>query len=51
MFGEDEVPGGYEGLGERLSFQVKGERWGLVPEEEIKFTDGSGKLVMFSRPQ
>ena len=25
-FGGDEVPGGSEGLGERLSFKVKGER-------------------------
>ena len=44
-FGGDEVPGGYEGLSERLNFEVKGERWDLVPGEEIKFNDGRGKLL------
>ena len=33
-FGGDEVPGGNEGLGERFSFEVKGERWALIPGEE-----------------
>ena len=49
-FGGDEVPDGYEGLSERLNFEVKGERWDLVPGEEIKFNDGWGKFVTFSRP-
>ena len=49
-FGGGEVPGGYGGLGERLSFEVKAERWYLVPEEEIKFNDGRGKPVTFSGP-
>ena len=44
-FGGDEVPDGYEGLSERLNFEVKGERWDLVPGEEIKFNDGRGKLL------
>ena len=43
--GGDEVPEGDEGLGERLSFKVNGERWDLIPGEESKFDDGSGKLV------
>ena len=45
---EDEVPGGSEGLGERLSFEVKGERWDLITGEGSKFDDGRGKLVTFS---
>ena len=49
-FGGDEVPDGYESLSERLNFDIKGERWDLVPGEEIKFNDGIGKLVTFSRP-
>ena len=44
----DEVPGGDEGINERLSFQVKGERLSLVPGEEIKLSDDRGKLVTFS---
>ena len=47
-FGGDEVPGGSEGLGERLSFEVKGERWDLITGEGSKFDDGRGKLVTFS---
>ena len=47
-FGGDEVPGGYEGLSERLNFEVKGERWDLVQGEEMKFNDGRGKLLTFS---
>ena len=47
-FGGDEVPGGNEGLGERLSFEVKGERWDLITGEGSKFDDGRGKLVTFS---
>ena len=39
-FGGDEVPGGNEGLGERISFEVKGERWNLITGEEGKFDDG-----------
>ena len=46
--GGDKVPGGDEGLGERLSFEVKCERWGLITGEESKFDDGRGKLVKFS---
>ena len=38
------VPGGYEGLGEKLSFIVKVEIWDLVPGEAIKFNDGREKL-------
>ena len=49
-FGRDEVPGGYDDLSERLNFEVTGERWDLVPGEEIKFNDGREKLVTFSRP-
>ena len=49
-FGGDEVPGGYEGLSERLNFEVKGERWDLVQGEEMKFNDGRGKLLTFSGP-
>ena len=30
--------------------KFKGERWNLVPGEEIKFNDGRGKLVTFPRP-
>ena len=33
-FGGDEVPGGHDGLDERFSFEVKGERWDLIPGEE-----------------
>ena len=47
-FGEDEVPEGYEGPRERLSFKVNAERWDLVPGEVIKFMDE--KLVTFTRP-
>ena len=47
-FGGEEVPGWDEALGERLSFKVKGERWDLIPREEITFNDGRGKLVAFS---
>ena len=47
-FGGDKVPGGNKGLGERLSFEVKGEVWDLVTGEESKFDDGRGKLVTFS---
>ena len=46
-FGGDEVPDGYECLSERLILEVKGERWDLVPGEEIKFNDERGKLVTF----
>ena len=46
-FGGDEVPGGDEGLGERLSFEVKDKRWDLIPGKESKFDDGRGKLVTF----
>ena len=49
-FGGDEVPDGYEGLSERLNFEVKDERGDIVPGAEIKFNDGRGKLVTFSRP-
>ena len=44
----DEVPGRNEGLGERLSFEVKGERWDLITGERSKFDDGREKLVTFS---
>ena len=44
-FGEDEAPGGDGCLGERLSVEVKGERWHLITEEESKFDDRRGKLV------
>ena len=47
-FGGDEVPGGNEGLRERISFEVKGERWNLITGEEGKFDDGRGKLLTFS---
>ena len=40
--------GGDEGLGERLNFEVKGERWDFIPGEEIKFNDGKGKLLTSS---
>ena len=43
-----EVPGGNEGLDERLSFKVKGERWDLITGEGSKFDDIRGKLVTFS---
>ena len=46
--GRNEVPGGDEGLGERLSSKVRAERWDLIPGEESKFDDGRGKLVTFS---
>ena len=46
--GGDEVPGGSGGLGERLSFQVKGERWDLITREGSKFDDGKGKSATFS---
>ena len=38
-FGGDEVPGGNKGLGQRLSFEVKGERWVLLPGGESKSDD------------
>ena len=47
-FGGDEVPGGNEGLGETLSFEVKGKIWDLKTGEESKFDYGRGKLVIFS---
>ena len=47
-FGGDEVPGGNECLGERLSFELKSERWDLITGERSKFDDGRGKLVTFS---
>ena len=47
-FGGDEIPGGDEGLGERSSFKVKGERWDLIPGRESKFRDDRGKFVTFS---
>ena len=47
-FGGDEVPGGNEGLGEILSFEVKGERWDLITGEESKLDDRREKLVTFS---
>ena len=47
-FGGDEVPGGNEGLGERLSFEVKGQRSDLITGEGSKFVDGRGKPVTFS---
>ena len=34
-FGGDEVPGGYDGLSERLNFEVKIERWDLVPGKKL----------------
>ena len=43
----DEVPGGNEGLGERLSYKVKSGRWDLIPGEESKFDDGRGKVVTY----
>ena len=49
-FGWKEVPGRYDGLSERLNFEVRDERWDLVPGEDIKFNDGKEKLVTFSRP-
>ena len=47
-FGGDEVPGGNEGLRERISFEVKGETWNLITGEEGKFDYGRGKLLTFS---
>ena len=47
-FGGDKFPGGNEGLGERLSLEVKGERWDLIPREESKFDDGRRKTVVFT---
>ena len=47
-FGGDEIPGGNEDLGERLNFEVIGERWDLIPGEESKFDDGRRKLLTFS---
>ena len=47
-FGGDEVPGGNQDLGERLSFEVKGERWDLITGEESKLDDRREKLVTFS---
>ena len=47
-FGGDEVLGGSEGLGERLSFELKGERWDLITGEGSTFDDGRRKLVTFS---
>ena len=49
-FEGDEVPGRYDGLSKRLNFEVRDERWDLVPGEDIKFNDGKEKLVKFSRP-
>ena len=49
-FGGDEVPGGNEGLGERLSFEVKGERWHLITGEESKLDDRWEKLVILMSP-
>ena len=45
-FGGDKVPGGNEGLAERLSIRVKGERWDLITGGS-KFDDGREKLVTF----
>ena len=47
-FRGDEVPRGNKSLGERLSFEVKGERWDLIAGEGREFDDGRGKLVTFS---
>ena len=47
-FGGNDVPGGSEDLGERLSFEFKSERWDLITGEGSKLGDGRGKLVTFS---
>ena len=47
-FGGDEVPGGNKGLGQRLSFEVKGERWVLLPGGESKSDDDREKLATLS---
>ena len=36
----DEVSGGNEGLGEILSFEIKGGGWDLIPRKESKSDDG-----------
>ena len=41
----NEVPGGNEGLRERLSFEVKGERWDLITGEESKFDSPITKKI------
>ena len=46
-FEGDGVTGGNESLGERLSFEVKGEKWDLITGEGGKFDDGREKLVTF----
>ena len=43
-----EVPGGDEGLGEKLGFEVNGWRWDWIPGEESKFDHGRGTFVTFS---
>ena len=47
-FRGDKIPGGNEGLFERLSFEFKGERRDLIIGEESIFDDGKEKLVTFS---
>ena len=47
-FGGDEVPEGNEGLGERLSFEIKSGSWDLIPGAESEFGDGREKFVTFS---
>ena len=37
----NEVPGGDLGFGVRLCFDIKGEKWHLIPGEESIFDDGS----------